>query len=220
MDSSFFKVIAVVADFITIVLFTYGLLFAIFRRTRSVIGFQVNQFMIKSFRLGVIMSLGILSFQWYVGFFQFVLVSLQGSVGLKDLFWEEGKEFTHIVAYITSLAIMLPIFWMVATMIWTFSFKYIIDFVNIFLPAKWRIVVAGKPALQILHAEYGSDTNRIDVTDRLRVMVINNSLTITASNNLAGDPHFGVIKTLTIEYRFGNKVYTEKILESNTKKIP
>jgi len=124
------------------------------------------------------------------------------------------------VADVITATLMFPIFWMIASTTWTLSLKYVIDFINLFLPASRRFRLEQKPILEILHTEYGTNQYSMDVTEKIRSMVNNNSLTITASNDLAGDPHRGVGKILRIEYRYNNKLFTEQILERQTKKIP
>jgi hypothetical protein len=218
VDNSFFGIISKISDIVSIVLFTYGIIYALFRKTRSVIGFQINQFMIKSFRLGVIMVIGIFLFHLSVFPYTFIILMLKQNT--TSFLWEKGKELQHIGAYFITAAIMLPIFWMITSTIWTLSLKYVIDFVNLFLPMSLRFKVDHKPVLEILHAEYGTQKNRIDVTEKLRTMVNNNSLIITASNELAGDPDIGTVKALTIDYRYNDKVFTEQIYEKHTKTIP
>jgi len=55
--------------------------------------------------------------------------------------------------------------------------------------------------LQIITAQYGADANWIDVTKQVRSKVDNNKLIIRVSNELAGDPVFGVVKTLKVKYK-------------------
>jgi hypothetical protein len=54
--------------------------------------------------------------------------------------------------------------------------------------------------LKILSAYYGSTEHKFDVTEQLRARLENNILEITASNDIAGDPHHGVLKTLIVDY--------------------
>lgn len=59
--------------------------------------------------------------------------------------------------------------------------------------------------LVIVKAAYGTGEKRVDVTDKLAAAIINNSLSIQASNNLAGDPANGVVKDLRITYTLGGE---------------
>ncbi|MEJ6001427.1 hypothetical protein [Paucibacter soli] len=60
-------------------------------------------------------------------------------------------------------------------------------------------------ALTIISASYGADGRTRDLTRRLRSLVRNNRLEVTADNNLAGgDPAPYVGKTLWVTFRVGN----------------
>lgn len=65
----------------------------------------------------------------------------------------------------------------------------------------------GTSSLTILYATYGSLTQYRYVTDSVAAMVADNRLEIPSGfgrmNDLFGDPHPGVRKTLTVEYRIG-----------------
>ena len=71
-----------------------------------------------------------------------------------------------------------------------------------------------------MRATYGTSSNNIDVTDKVRSMVNGNSLRITASNDLAGDPARGVVKTLTIAYTYNESLSEVRIRERQTVTIP
>ena len=62
--------------------------------------------------------------------------------------------------------------------------------------------------LKIIKAVYGTDQKNIDVTARLNELVKNNVLDIVASNNIAGDPHYGVTKQLKVEYELGTENFS------------
>lgn len=76
--------------------------------------------------------------------------------------------------------------------------------------------------LEILHATYGSNEldKQIDVTSILRSQILNNKLTITSSNDIAGDPQYGVLKELVIAYRIGKEEFKITIIEGATETIP
>lgn len=54
--------------------------------------------------------------------------------------------------------------------------------------------------LIITRALYYTKQHSIDVTDAIRKRVMNNTLNIMASNDIAGDPQVGVVKTLAVDY--------------------
>ncbi len=74
--------------------------------------------------------------------------------------------------------------------------------------------------LEIVHAEYGAGENWIDVTEHLRKRVVNNSLVLTDFNQLAGDPLYGVLKELTVQYRLDGRPYYTAVREGETLRIP
>jgi HEAT repeat protein len=65
----------------------------------------------------------------------------------------------------------------------------------------------------IVKAEYGANDKWADVTDRLAAAIHNNTLSITAGNDLAGDPAPGVVKRLRVTYRLGDKESTVEVPE-------
>lgn len=79
-----------------------------------------------------------------------------------------------------------------------------------------------KSPLEIISAIYGSpeQDKQIDVTSIVKDQIINNKLTITANNKIAGDPNLNVVKSLTIIYRIGEKLEQVSILEGATLTIP
>lgn len=58
--------------------------------------------------------------------------------------------------------------------------------------------------LQIIAANYGTDTVNQDVTSLLTQRIKNNKLTIRASNRIFGDPIAGEFKRLKIQYKLNN----------------
>jgi DnaJ-like protein C11, C-terminal len=60
-----------------------------------------------------------------------------------------------------------------------------------------------------------------DVTQRLRHMVRNGSLSVRVTNgNLGGDPAVGRDKVLTVIYRFNGREQTSTVKEGNSLSIP
>ena len=77
------------------------------------------------------------------------------------------------------------------------------------------------PALTIVKATYGADGGGKDVTALLAGMVKDNSLAITVSNeNMGGDPAFGKVKQLKVEYRSGDKSLRTSVGEKTRLEIP
>jgi HEAT repeat protein len=68
----------------------------------------------------------------------------------------------------------------------------------------------------IVKAEYGAAGTWLDVTDKVRAGVRNNSLSIEAGNSLAGDPVQGVVKQLRVTYTLDGQQHTVEVPEGET----
>jgi len=69
--------------------------------------------------------------------------------------------------------------------------------------AERRLREAGhavRAGLVVHLATYGAGGKEVDVTGELRALVKGGRLDVTASNDIAGDPNVGVLKTLLVEY--------------------
>lgn len=77
-----------------------------------------------------------------------------------------------------------------------------------------------REALQIIKARYGACGKWIDVTAKLRQKVKDNRLSITASNNIAGEPIYGTSKSLYVKYSLNNKKGTAQVREGSVLEIP
>ena len=53
---------------------------------------------------------------------------------------------------------------------------------------------------KLLSAYYGTNKHSINVYNKIAPMINKNGLRVTSSNNIAGDPHKGIIKKLVISY--------------------
>lgn len=78
--------------------------------------------------------------------------------------------------------------------------------------------------LEIVKAEYGvvtlTQSKMVDVADKLNSLIKDNSLSVTAGNDLAGDPAGGTAKALLVEYSYDGKAYSVKVSEPQTLKLP
>ena len=74
--------------------------------------------------------------------------------------------------------------------------------------------------LQILRAEYWTQNARLDVTEELRGRILDERLKAIASNNIKGDPEFGQVKHLTVEYSFAGVTLTNEFREGDLVIIP
>ncbi len=77
------------------------------------------------------------------------------------------------------------------------------------------------PKLEIVAANWGSADKQIDITAKLAHHIINNALTIRASNSICGqDPDQGVSKVLTVKYRFDGVEHEGKFHEKDLVRLP
>jgi len=74
----------------------------------------------------------------------------------------------------------------------------------------------------IIHsAKYGAKDKWNDVTQLLRSKISAGRVELRVSNeNLGGDPVPGVVKELVLDYSYGGKRSTKKILENETLSLP
>jgi hypothetical protein len=74
--------------------------------------------------------------------------------------------------------------------------------------------------LQILRAVYGTANAQVDVTDELQNRIRGDQLKAIASNNIKGDPEFGQLKHLTIEYSYAGVTFTNHFTEGAFVELP
>lgn len=79
---------------------------------------------------------------------------------------------------------------------------------------------ANDGSLQVLQASYGTDHTNLDVSSELNDRIRNGGLKMVANNNLAGDPDFGNVKSLTVVYRFGGTTMTNQFREGDVVILP
>lgn len=77
-----------------------------------------------------------------------------------------------------------------------------------------------KDELIILQAKYGSPVKNIDVTNKLNELVSQSKLITIASNDLAGDPHKGIVKSLNIKYKHNDLIITKEFRENEQVELP
>jgi len=84
----------------------------------------------------------------------------------------------------------------------------------------YRLAISDMP-FRIISVIYGTPKNKIDVTYQYTKQIINNSLDILVTNEIAeNDPHKGVRKTLSIKYAFQGKIYIKEVNEGARLQLP
>jgi hypothetical protein len=74
--------------------------------------------------------------------------------------------------------------------------------------------------LKIISALYGKNDKYFDITDKLNNLISNNKLSISVTNNIAGDPNVGVGKELILVYSYGTEIFRIKKLENELLELP
>lgn len=220
--------IAIVANFITIAGFLWAAVWGLLNKKKNVTGFKINLYISYIIKTGFIIVCLVLLLHYSRSIYGWFLIFTKGNN--ISLLWEQGKEFQHLISYCLTGIIVIFTTWIIVPIIWTSSFFYAIESLNLFLPKKLKIKTdryKGEKFLEIIKATYGSDENYkstenppYDVTEKIKQMIKNNILEITASNNLAGDPHKTKGKKLIIKYKINGIEKEEIIKERETKTIP
>jgi hypothetical protein len=204
----FKEYLSLVSDVLSVITIVGAFIYGLFTKYKNIIGFKINEFFGYVFRTAVILLFAIILFRLLSEvLYDSVLVMAKGND--NNQLWEKGHEIAHIFSYFISGSISLGIIWLFSTVIWSGSFKYVKHLYNSKGLKNIRDEVSTKglvieEALYVTIDKNTVTTNFKNVTDIAQKMVKNNSLTITSSNSLAGDPHKQVHKNLVIKYRFGS----------------
>jgi len=79
---------------------------------------------------------------------------------------------------------------------------------------------SGGLRFEIIKAEYWTQKERVDVTEVLRSMIVDNKLELVVSNDIKYDPDPGTKKKLTIEYLFNGVTLKKEYAERDKVLIP
>ena len=211
-----------IADVMTILgisgLGSYGL----FKKDRSMLGRKVFNFTLILIKMLFILIGAIIIYFIFVYVYKFIVSFLIGNS--LNIYWEEGKEFTHIISYLLSFLITMPIFLLWSLVISSFSLYYAKLLWNKMLSSVYSFDLTKYNQLyklEIIEAFYGtSDAIRIDVKNVLQSFISKGKLNVVASNELAGDPQFGVIKELKVRYSIDGTEKDAIVKEGETLRIP
>ncbi len=217
----FLKTISTVADIMTILglggLLTYGAIL----RDKNLFGRRLFNFMVG------ILKFSLISFIWIFGYrladipYSMIILVIKGN--LNYLYWEQGKEFQHLLGYIVTGAFVGSILLLISLYISTFSLYYPKLFLSTISGGRFSVDLKKYPRfanLEVLQASYGANTSFLDVTHVLRSMIDNGRLFVQASNSLAGDPIYGVRKSLIVKYRLDGIEKQSTVMEDDILEIP
>lgn len=204
--------IGTVADIVTISGITILTIWSSLRKNKEVVAFKINLYLTYFLRTAIIIFTAGIIIKLIGEPYTFFLALFKGHSNGE--LWENGKEIHHIVSYFLTTIIGTSILWLIGTVIWTSSFKYAFDFLNILVPGRpFQLKLQLRPKLEILSAIYGSETNTVDLTDAISQMIKDEKLKVIANNSLGGDPHPGVVKKLNLTLRKGILTETITVLE-------
>ena len=209
-ESQFLKGLYFVSHVLTLISLLAAFILSL-NKNKNLTAFKVSLFFQTVFRIGLTtVWILVLWLTWN---------SIRSAILGHDVYWNDKNVVPYIVFYILSVLIALILAWGVTLIIWTGSSNATIDFINVIFPFA-HLNTNFPLVLEIIKAVYGSSEHEIDITSILRQMIVDNQLTVKADNTLAGDPHVGVVKKITIHYKYGNKQYTDTIEEGLIGAIP
>lgn len=219
-SSLILRLLSVAADIVTLLSLLAAGILALNGRYENVLALRVGLFISYIFRVALIVLFltvlyGLTNLVYLLILMIFGYDVSYGGVGY---FWDSENWFSYVIAYLIAYGLSLAIAWVGIGVIWTFSWNHAKQFMNLFIPNTFAI--GRRPALQIISATYGTHGGQVDVTRIAQDMVTEGRLTITASNNLAGDPDVGTLKQLSIIYRVGQQTFRRTISENETLTIP
>jgi len=84
-----------------------------------------------------------------------------------------------------------------------------------------RKIKVSRQKLKIMSAKYYSDdSHSMDITSELNNAIQDNQLKIVLSNNIAGDPHHGIIKKGKIKYKIDRQEKEKEYKERELIELP
>lgn len=204
----FIKILSTLADIITIIAILGGAVWGFINKNKNFIGFRINQLTIFIFRFSFILFLVpfLLSIWFYFN---------NWFCSIIPFFIYASPIILYIISCSITGLIIFAFFLLLSSIIFTSSFSFVISFFNTIFPKNFKIKTYGGFKLKILSAKYGTDETFFDVTENLNKMVENNSLTITASNAIAGDPAPQIKKKLTIKYQVSDYEEKESVIKEH-----
>ena len=162
---SFEKTLHLIADVITIVGVGGLVSFAALARDRNLLGRKVFKFLVSTFKLGLSLTVIILTWLVWMVPYAFLLIMFKGDA--NQFYWEDGKEFQHITAYFVTVSLMLPACGLVVLSIVTGSLYYPKLVLNKITNGSINLArYSDFDVLEILEATYGSAAHTADVLRR------------------------------------------------------
>jgi len=196
--------LSLIADITTIIALFGISLFGYFRKNKDLLAFKINEFFKFILKLTFTLVIGYL----FISLLFCINTNLLGNWNLLG----------NIAAISVVAIVLLTILWLISTIFWTMSLKYVRNFWNFKALKELYKELTRDKELIIEEALYkANDAIFYNVTEKLKEMIMKNALKVTSSNYLAGDPLWGVPKSLIIKYRFGKDNESQSVtVEENT----
>jgi len=104
----------------------------------------------------------------------------------------------------------------------TIRIYHVVSFIILWIIVSWlyRKIKNRNKKLKIIEAKYFTDSHSLNITNNLNDAIENNELKIVLSNNIAGDPHKGIIKKGKIKYKFNGQKAEKEYKEGDLIELP
>ena len=213
LDAQPFKWFYFFAHTLEIISIVAAAVYGIKERKKSLIGFRVSTVLDYAFRLFLIAGFALcLYIVWDWAFRLF-----WGAMA----YWRNDAPLALLATYCLSVAFGIVAISITIKYISKISLNAILEGIQILIS---RIPLFRKkpqaPSLTIDKAIYWTPNANVDVTTVLNKMILNNTLTAVASNDLAGDPDYGTKKILIVNYREGGVEQIQAFPEGAEIRLP
>lgn len=199
--NDYLKLISITADIATLITVLLTVIYWIANKNKSLIGYYISNILVMLIKIAVILIFIVLIYRTifeFIFWISFILFKWHST----NLDWESNYEIFHYLAYFIAFTFCSAFVWIFWTLAWNWNLESSKTFLNLFLPKKKQLLLKSLKNLNIISAEYGAKESYFNVTEKLIKMINDNTLTITATNRLAGDPIMNVQKKLVLKYKY------------------
>jgi hypothetical protein len=213
LDSQGFRWFYFLAHSLAVLSILGTFVFGVLQRKKSLFWFFVSTVLDYSFRIFLIVTFLLCLY----GCWDFIFTA----IWQPDGYWSNNHVLGYLISYLLTLTFGILATGLIIKLVLRISLVRIFAKADLliskipFVPAK-----SEADALVINDATYGTQKNKIDVTKTLNAMIVNNELTVIASNSLAGDPEPGSPKMLIVAFRYHGIQLTRAAMEGYELKLP
>ncbi|TGM60081.1 hypothetical protein EHQ94_01955 [Leptospira meyeri] len=218
LENPIFKIISILTDSIALFSAVSAIIYGILNQTKTQFGFTIIK--IVSIIVKIILTIFILALLFIFTEFLMLFINAFTRDIIPQFYIIFGISARLLSQYILFWSLFTILGFLISSILWTRSLNTIKTFLNFLLPIDYQINLIHEKALNVISAKYGAEKSFIDATEILRRMIQSNRLTITASNDIAGDPIYGIQKVLKLSYQYeGEDQISLEINEGQTRKI-